>query len=85
MLSVLITTGSLFLLFVIWLNRIGKILNGIEIFKNIITMVVDVTIFVVLLNIFGFTNFALQTSALLNVLTTVTIKPLMKKYKIFKK
>ncbi len=82
MITVIVTASSLLVMFAIWIHRIGKIVHKQHIFKNIFLMAIDVSIFMLLINYFGLTNFAIQTSALINVMTSILLMPLLKLNKI---
>jgi len=82
MITVLVTATSLVIMFAIWIHRIGKIVHKKNIFKNLLLISIDIGIFVLLINYFGLTNFAIQTSALINVMTSILLMPLLKLNKI---
>ncbi|BBE31725.1 hypothetical protein OSSY52_18660 [Tepiditoga spiralis] len=80
---VFITAASLLFMISIWILRIRKMIielskgKFIEFFKLLLTVSIDISIFMLTLLIVGKTMFGLQVSAILNVTTSFLIKSLL--------
>ena len=82
--DVMITTGSITFLIVLWIIRVKLLKIAIKekdktsILKKVKIYTIDIIIIIISLKMFGTTNFGIQTSAMLNLVTSIVLPIMIK-------